>query len=227
MKGLIKTCIILALMQFILASSAEATTLLDARKAVVKYVINKIPGMSGYQGILNSQIDSAIKQAQLYLLDVLPLSANQSFIKTQALTIVSGQQDYTLPTNFRRLITLAYRNYPAIQVRPEEFYAKIKSASSNDPMFMIYDGKIRLWPTPVTGNTAEIMFQAPPADLTSETSLITTAAEFDDLLTMTSVYFLSVALGKIDLATAAKEAMTEQVKAKATMFNTTVIEVKK
>jgi len=208
-------------------SPAEATTLLDARKAVIKYIINKVPGMSSYQGVLNSQIDASVKEAQRYLLDVLPLSANQGFIKTQALTIVNGQQDYSLPSNFRRLITLAYRNAPAIQVRPEEFYVKIKSASIDDPMFMIYDGKIRLWPTPATGNTAEVMFQAPPTDLTTEASLITTTAEFDELLTAASVYFLAVMIGNGGMATAAKEAVAEQVKAKSVFFNTTVIEVKK
>lgn len=225
MKRFITTVLLLAVI--FTAGVAQATTLLDARKAVIKYIINKVPGMSSYQGVLNSQIDAAVKEAQLYILDVLPLSANQSFIKTQALSIVNGQQDYTLPTNFRRLITLSYRNAPAIQVRPEEFYAKIKSASNDDPMFMIYDGKIRLWPTPATGNTAEVMFQAPPADLTAEASLITTATEFDELLTATSVYFLSTMIGNAGLATAAKEAMTEQVKAKSVFFNTTVIEVKK
>ncbi|NCA68434.1 MAG: hypothetical protein EOM87_10300 [Clostridia bacterium] len=122
-------------------------------------------------------------------------------------------------------MALAYRGATAIQIKPEEYYAKTLRASTLDPMFTICNDQIRLFPTPIAGNTCEIMFIAEPAALTSETSILTTKAEFDDLIIITSVYFLSLMTGA--RSETVKEAVSEQIKAKSIYFNSNVNEVKK
>lgn len=207
-------------------SVAQATTLLDVRTSVRKYLFDNAPGINSYQAFLNAQIDEAVNQAQLYILDILPASANYNLLKTATLTIVNGQQDYTLPTNFRKVISLAYNNKPAIQVKPEEFYSKVKQATSDkDPMFTILDSKIRLFPTPVTGNTAEVMFMSQPPELTTEVSVVSTLAEHDRLLTMASIYFLMLASNQPNYATVAQQMVATLVQSKSQWFiNSNVIE---
>lgn len=216
----------LILIMLLIPSIASATTLLDVRTDVRKYLFDNNPGVDSYKAFLNAQIDESISMAQTYLLDILPVSANYNLLKTATLTIVNGQKDYALPTDFRKVVSLSYNNKPAIQVKPEEFYSKVKQATSDkDPMFTILDSQIRLFPTPTTGMTAEVMFMAQPAELTTEVSVVSLLAEHKRLLTLTSVQFLLLATGNATYAqtTAALTAIVTQSKANW-FFNSNVVE---
>lgn len=218
--------ILLVIISIFMTSICNATTLLDIRTEVRKYLFDNAPGVNSYQAFLNAQIDENINQAQMYLLDVLPLSANYNLIKTASLTIVNNQKDYDLPTGFRKIITVQYNNKPALQVKPEEFYSKIKSASvDKDPMFTILDSKIRLFPTPVTGNTAEVMYISTVAPLTTEASVISTLTEHDRLLTILSVHFLLLSVGDTTHTTASGNLISLLLGSKVnSLFNTNIVE---
>lgn len=216
----------LILIMLLIPAIASATTLLDVRTDVRKYLFDNNPGVDSYKAFLNAQIDESISMAQTYLLDILPVSANYNLLKTATLTIVNGQKDYALPTDFRKVVSLSYNNKPAIQVKPEEFYSKVKQATSDkDPMFTILDSQIRLFPTPTTGMTAEVMFMAQPAELTTEVSVVSLLAEHKRLLTLTSVQFLLLATGNATYAqtTTALTAIVTQSKANW-FFNSNVVE---
>ena len=220
------TVILILVMSMFMGGIAEATTLLDIRTSVRKYLFDNAPGLNSYQAFLNAQIDEAINQSQLFILDTLPASANYNLVKTASLTIVNGQQDYAVPANFRKIISLAYNDKPAIQVKPEEFYSKVKSASlGKDPMFTILDSKIRLFPTPTSGLTAEVMFMAQPIDLTTEASVLSTLPEHDRLITMASIYFLMLASNNPTYAATIEKIVMNIVQSKANWyFNSNVIE---
>lgn len=220
------TVILILVLSIFTVSMAEAATLLDIRTGVRKYLFDNAPGLNSYQAFLNAQIDEAINQAQLFILDVLPASANYNLVKTASLSIVNGQQDYAVPSTFRKVITLSYNDKPAIQVKPEEFYSKIKSASiGKDPMFTILDSKIRLFPTPTTGLTAEVMFMAQPNDLTTEVSVLSTLPEHDRLITMASIYFLMLASNQPTYATTIEKIVNNLIQSKSNWyFNSNVIE---
>lgn len=224
MKKLLAILIIVSV--FLCPVMASATSLLDIRTEVRKYLFDNNPGVDSYKAFLNAQIDESISMAQTYLLDILPASANYNLLKTASLTIVNGQKDYALPTDFRKVISLSYNNKPAIQVKPEEFYSKVKQATSDkDPMFTILDSQIRLFPTPTTGMTAEVMFMAQPTELTTEVSLVSLLPEHKRLLTLTSVQFLLLATGNATYAqtTSALTAVITQSKSNW-FFNSNVAE---
>lgn len=211
--------VILILIMLFVPVMATATTLLDIRTDVRKYLFDSNPGVDSYKAFLNAQIDEAVVLAQMYLLEVLPTSANYNLLKTATITIVNGQKDYALPTDFRKVISLCYSNKPAMQVKPEEFYSKVKQASADkDPMFTILDSQIRLFPTPTAGMTAEVMFMAQPVDLTSESSVISLLPEHKRLLTLASIQFLLLATGNTTYAQTTSALASLIIQSKSTWF---------
>lgn len=225
--------IVLLIVSIFVTTAAEATTststLLDIRNAVRKYLFDNAPGLNSYQAFLNAQIDEAVNQAQLYILDVLPSSANYNLIQTATLSVVLNTADYDLPSGFRKIITLSYNSKPAIQVKPEEFYSKVKSASiDKDPMFTILNSKIRLFPTPTSSyptTTVEVMFMQEPTALTSESTQLSTLAEHDRLITMASIYFLMLASNKPEYAATVEKIVNNLIASKSNWyFNSNVIE---
>ena len=185
-----------------MTSICEATTLSDVRTRVRELLYETDEVNTIYS---NTLLNEAINEGQYMLLDILPSSANYNMKTTSSITLVSGTSAYTLPTDFRTIISSSANGKPIIQLREEEFYGKYVNATAKDPMFCIFNNKINVYPNILTG-TLEIMYMKQPTFMTADTNSITLLSEFDRLIALAATIYVL----RIDGQTVRSEAIARQ-----------------
>lgn len=182
-----KRLIIAILILFLCFDIAGATTLSDARTRVREMLYETDSTNSIYSDTL---LNEAIKEAQFMVLESLPFSANYNMLTTAAVTLINGQATYSLPADFWAYVSCSYKGTPAIQIRPEEYYGKVRQATIKDPLFCIIASKLVLLPTPTTGDTMEIQYVKTPTDLATDTTSISLLAEYDRLIAVGATWYI-------------------------------------
>ena len=133
-----KKILIALLLILSFSTVVEATSLATIRGRVREYLYETDEINTIYT---NTFINEAINEAQYMVLDILPSSAHYNMKTTSAVSLSSGTIAYSLPTDFRTIISVSANNKPVIQLKEEEFYGKYASATTKDPMFCIYNNK--------------------------------------------------------------------------------------
>ena len=185
-----------------MTSICEATTLSDVRTRVRELLYETDEVNTIYS---NTLLNEAINEGQYMLLDILPSSANYNMKTTSSITLVSGTSAYTLPTDFRTIISSSANGKPIIQLREEEFYGKYVNATAKDPMFCIFNNKINVYPNTLTG-TLEIMYMKQPTFLSEDSDTLSLLSEFDRLIALAAVIYVL----RIDNQTIRSEAIARQ-----------------
>ena len=138
----------------------------------------------------------------------------------------SGTIAYSLPTDFRTVISVSANNKPVIQLREEEFYGKYLNATIKDPMFCIYNNKINIYPSTLTG-TMEIMYMKQPTYLDDDTDVLSLIAEYDRLIILAAtIYVLRVDNQTMRSETIARQFLDEVSMKSGTYFNTNSVNKK-
>ena len=197
-----KKIIIAILIILCMTSICEATTL-SAVRARVRELLYETDEVNTIYS--NTLLNEAINEGQYMLLDILPSSANYNMKTTSSITLVSGTSAYSLPTDFRTIISSSANGKPIIQLREEEFYGKYVNATAKDPMFCIFNNKINVYPNILTG-TLEIMYMKQPTFMTADTNSITLLSEFDRLIALAATIYVL----RIDGQTVRSEAIARQ-----------------
>ena len=197
-----KKIIIAILIILCMTSICEATTLSDVRTRVRELLYETDEVNTIYS---NTLLNEAINEGQYMLLDILPSSANYNMKTTSSITLVSGTSAYSLPTDFRTIISSSANGKPIIQLREEEFFGKYVNATTKDPMFCIFNNKINVYPNTLTG-TLEIMYMKQPTFMTADTNSITLLSEFDRLIALAATIYVL----RIDGQTVRSEAIARQ-----------------
>jgi len=152
-------------------------------------------------------LGDAIYQAQNVLLDTLPHSANWNCLKQGTISVVIGTTNYSLPADFRKVASLRYAGKPAIQIKPDEFFAKKDQATlKKDPMFFIMASKVYVFPTP-TNTTQEInlIYQSMATTLATDTTEVCTMTQYDQPLLLAALYQVLMQDNQINRAAAVEK----------------------
>lgn len=169
------------ILSLVVIDAAHATILSSVRTRVREYLYETDSTNTNFT---DTMINESIRQAENMLMDALPASANYNLLQTAAVTLTASKNTYSLPSDFRKTIAVSYLNKPAIQIKPEELYAKQLLATTKDPSFVILNSTIKFFPDPSAGSTAEILYLKQVTQLSSDGDTISTLLEYDNIITL-------------------------------------------
>ena len=216
--------ILALLLFFVSVEVSEAATLSQVRTRVREYLYETDEVNSIYS---NTMLNEAISQAQLYVIDVLPVSANYNMLTTASISLSSGVDSYSLPADFRRMVALKVGDKQATLLKPEEYFNKALLASSKDIAYCVIGSKIVISPAPTSSGTAILLYMKQPAALSSDSATLTTLPEFDTPVMLAAVQYILFSDSQTVRVGSLTNEIIKQLKAASQKYDsTTVLEAK-
>ena len=199
---------------------SEAATLADVRARVREYLHETDEVNSIYS---NTMLNEAITQGQRYVLDVLPTSANYNMLITSTISIVANTEEYTLPVDFRRVVSFHDGSKQAVQLRPEDYFNKSALMTTKDTAYCIIGSKLIIKPKPTANAVGTLLYMKQPALLTSDASALTTLPEFDTVVMLCAVQYVLFSDNQTARAGSLTNEIMKELKATAQKYESTNI----
>lgn len=215
-----KKFIIAIFMILIFSNIAYSMTLAECRGRIREYLYETDESNTLYS---NTMIKEAITQAQYFVLDILPASANYNMLITSTIALANGTAEYSLPVDFRRVVNFKINGKQATLLKPEEYYNKSALIGTKDVAYCIIGSKLVISPTPTAVGISELLYMKQPAILTSDSSTLTTLFEFDNLVVLSAVQYLLFTDNQSARAISVTNEITKNIKSIVNRFDNTNI----
>lgn len=208
---------------------AEAATLTTEIARVREYLYQTDSSNSTYT---DAQITEAIKEGMVLLENLLSYSARPDNINnvtmsydTGSVLLYCGTTSVYLPSYFGKIICLYdTTGKPYIQIKPEELF-RIKSATTKDPVFVMLNGVIYVYPIPTSSGILTLVYSKRYFISPDASATISVEEKHINRLTLAAVWYVLQADNQQARANNIYKLLTDLITIENnSMVNTNVVE---
>lgn len=171
-------------------------------RTAVRALINETDSINS--NFTDTQVNDALNYGLDYLSDALPESVQLKLISVVSSTAPISTEYVSLPSGFKKVISVELYGKQAIPIKLEEVYTRRLIMSSTDPYYYVLGTSLYLIPANTGGtNSYKMVWLKKPTLMTNDSATITASydVELEPVLCLIAASYLLALDGQINKAT--------------------------